>query len=178
MLISQSKRNFLQKKSITFLRKNHTPESILCINCSFISRQPEEPVFFCPYFCFSRIQSSLKCISFMIHFTLMEIKLTTFCSNSVYLERGLCFMNWLGTHMTPMQCRVVCAFSCGGVGEFACRTFACLVFLWSFACWVNYLAQITCRHLLVGTYTCRTFTCRQMLVDIYLQDISLWDIYL
>ena len=66
----------------------------------------------------------------------------------------------------------------GGVGEFACRTFACLVFLWSFACWVNYLDQITCRHLLVGTFTCRTFTCRQMLVDIYLQDISLWDIYL
>ena len=65
-----------------------------------------------------------------------------------------------------------------GVGEFACRTFACLVFLWSFACWVNYLAQITCRHLLVGTNTCRTFTCREMLVDIYLQDISLWDIYL
>ena len=28
-------------------------------------------------------------------------------------RRGLCFMNWLGTHMTPVQCRVLCDFSCG-----------------------------------------------------------------
>ena len=95
------------------MRKYFTQISILLICCSIISRQPDQPVFFCPLFCFSRIQSSLKCISFMTHFTLMEIKLTTFWSNSVYLERGLCFMNWLGTHMTPMQCRVLCDFSCG-----------------------------------------------------------------
>ena len=43
------------------------------------------------------------------------------------------------------------SYRAGGMVDFACRTFACLVFLWSFACWVNYLAQITCRHLLVGT---------------------------
>ena len=28
-------------------------------------------------------------------------------------RRGLCFMNWPGTHMTPVQCRVLCDFSCG-----------------------------------------------------------------
>ena len=61
-----------------------------------------------------------------------------------------------------------------GVGEFACRTFACLVFLWSFACWVNYSAQITCRHLLVGTNTCRTFTCRERLVQPWSQTQVTW----
>ena len=81
------------------LRKYFTQISILLICCSIISRQPDQPVFFCPHFCFSRIQSSLKCISFMIHFTLMVIKLTIFCPMSVVTlmyKEGLMFHELTG----------------------------------------------------------------------------------
>ena len=59
--------------SWTFLVTPHSFRVLITIErgiavCSIISCQPEGPVFFVHIF-FSRIQSSLGCITFMIHFT-------------------------------------------------------------------------------------------------------------
>ena len=63
------------------------------------------PSFFCPHFCFSRIQSSLKCISFMTHFTLMVIKTDNFLSNvSGHLDvQGGAYVSWTDWVPTWLQ---------------------------------------------------------------------------
>ena len=119
MLILQSKSNTLYKKTITFLRKNPTPKSNLFIYCSLISRQPEGPVFFCPQFCFSRIQSSLKCISYMTHFTLMVLKTDNFLSNvSGHLDvQGGAYVSWTDWGPTWLQCSAECFATSAAAGS-------------------------------------------------------------
>ena len=52
--------------------------------------------FSCSDFCFSRIQSSLGCITFMMHFTLMEVNLTSLLMSQFTPWEGLMFYELTG----------------------------------------------------------------------------------